>query len=45
MWASTYIIVGYNNFVPVAQLDSALASGAKGCGFESRRGRFFNALF
>jgi hypothetical protein len=26
--------------VPVAQLDRALASGAKGCGFESRRGRF-----
>ena len=25
--------------VPVAQLDSALASEAKGCGFESRRGR------
>ena len=25
-------------FVPVAQLDSALASGAKGCEFESHRG-------
>ena len=34
-------IYGYYNYkalVPVAQLDRALASGAKGCGFDSRRG-------
>ena len=34
-------LLEYGDIVPVAQLDSALASGAKGCGFESRRGRFF----
>ena len=32
--------MSYKNFVPVAQLDRALASEAKGCRFESRRGRF-----
>ncbi len=31
-----------NNGVPVAQLDSASASGAEGYRFESCRGRFWN---
>jgi hypothetical protein len=38
MWKSTYNINGYNKIVPVAQLDRALASGARGCAFESHRG-------
>ena len=38
MWASSYNTLGYKNFVPVAQLDRALASGARGCAFESHRG-------
>ena len=29
-------------FVPVAQLDRVLASEAKGCAFESRRGYFLD---
>ncbi len=35
--------VNYNTLwsVPVAQLDRALASGAKGRGFESRQARHF----
>jgi hypothetical protein len=40
MRTSTYNKLGYNTFVPVAQLDRALASEAKGCRFKSRRGRF-----
>ena len=30
MWASTYNIMSYSVLVPVAQLDRALASGARG---------------
>ena len=43
MRTSTYNIEGYKVFVPVAQLDRALASGARGCAFESHRG-YSNAI-
>ena len=35
---SIYQHYNYKALVPVAQLDRALASGAKGCAFESHRG-------
>ena len=38
MRTSTYNIKGYKFYVPVAQLDRALASEARGCAFESHRG-------
>jgi hypothetical protein len=40
MWATAYNILAYKIFVPVAQLDRALASGARGCAFESHRGYY-----
>jgi hypothetical protein len=38
MCIGTYNMSNYGVFVPVAQLDRALASGARGCAFESHRG-------
>ena len=35
---SVYMYYNYKVQVPVAQLDRALASGARGCAFESHRG-------
>ena len=35
----------YLDFVPVAQLDRALASGAKGCGFKSPQARILERIF
>ena len=38
IWIRTYNQSAHRAFVPVAQLDRALASGARGCAFESHRG-------
>lgn len=38
MWVNTCYYWVYKSYVPVAQLDSVLASEAKGCEFESHRG-------